>query len=340
MAYAGAGGETARQMETVLHFTKGKTNLHELFAQLAAVWKTAQAEQDIELHIANSLWPQEKHPFLNAFLDLLKKRYGARVTALDYEHDPEGARAAINGWVNQNTWQKISEIIGPGMIDCLTRMVLVNAIYFKGAWATPFPASRTQPQPFYLRPDRAVVVPFMNEQDEFSYAENNRLQLLVLPYGKKQLHMVLVLPRAKDGLARLEDSLNPTNLAGWITQARQMEVKVAIPKFKISSTTVLSEALQNLGMKDAFDGEQADFSGMDGKVHWLNLSAVLHRAFIEVNEHGTEAAAIAAIFGRWLGRLSVEPPEFRADRPFLFLIRESTTGSLLFMGRVSEPETG
>ena len=340
MAYAGAGGETARQMEQVLHFTKCKTNLHEQFARLAAVWKAAQAEQDIELHIANSLWPQEKHPFLDTFLDLLKQHYGAVVTALDYARDREGARAAINGWVNENTKQKITEIIGPGMIDCLTRMALVNAIYFKGAWTTPFPASSTQPQRFYLRPDRTVVVPFMNEQDEFSYAENNQLQLLVLPYANNQLHMVLLLPRAKDDLARLEDSLNPTNLAGWITQARQMEVKVALPKFKMSSTTTLSETLQSLGMKDAFDRMLADFSGMDGKVHWLYLSAVLHRAFIEVNEEGTEAAAVAALFGRWLGRLSVEPPEFRADHPFLFLIRDSTTGSILFMGRVSEPENG
>jgi len=340
MAYAGAGGETARQMEQGLHFAECKTNLHEQFARLAAVWKAAQAEQDIELHVANSLWPQEKHPFLDAFLDLLKQHYGAVVTALDYPRDPEGARAAINEWVNQNTWQKITEIIGPGMIDSLARMVLVNAIYFKGAWATPFPASRTQPQRFYLDPDRAVVVPFMNEQDEFNYAENDELQLLVLPYGKKQLHMVLLLPRAKDGLARLEGSLNPTSLAGWIGQLRQTEVRVAMPKFKMACTTTLSETLQSLGMKDAFDVKLADFSGIDGMLHSLYLSAVLDRAFIEVNEEGTEAAAIAAVFGRWVGRLSLEPPEFRADHPFVFLIRDSTTGSILFMGRVSAPENG
>src|SRR5712664_143529 len=280
MAYAGAGGETARQMEQVLQFTKCKTKLYEQFAQLAAVWKAAQAEQDIELHIANSLWPQEKHPFLDTFLDLLKQHYGAVVTALDYARDQEGARAAINGWVNENTKQKITEIIGPGTIDCLTRMALVNAIYFKGAWATPFPASSTQPQRFYLYPDRAFVVPFMNGQDEFNYAENDELQLLVLPYGSNQLHMVILLPRVKDGLARLEGSLNPTSLAGWLTQARQTEVKVAVPKFKMSSTITLIETLQNLGMKDAFDDELADFSGMDGQVHWLYLSTVLHRAFI------------------------------------------------------------
>src|SRR2546426_8279833 len=226
------------------------------------------------------------------------------------------------------------------MIDCLTRMALVNAIYFKGAWATPFPASSTQPQRFYLYPDRAFVVPFMNGQDEFNYAENDEFQLLVLPYGSNQLHMVILLPRVKDGLARLEGSLNPTSLAGWIGQLRQTEVKVAIPKFKMACTTTLSETLQSLGMKDAFDDKLADFSGMDGQVHWLYLSAVLHRAFIEVNEEGTEAAAIASGMFFTTGSSIVAPPAFRADHPFVFLIRDSTTGSILFMGRVSEPETG
>jgi len=152
--------------------------------------------------------------------------------------------------------------------------------------------------------------------------------------------MVILLPRAKDGLARLESSLNPTSLAGWIAQVRQTEVKVAMPKFKMSSTTTLSETLQSLGMKDAFDVKLADFSGMDGKVHWLCLSAVLQRAFIEVNEEGTEAAAATAV-AMFLGHQPMaEPPEFRADHAFLFLIRDSTTGSILFTGRVSEPENG
>ena len=336
MTYAGARGDTARQMEQTLHFDPSNTGLHELFGRLDAALKAAQGSN--ELSIANSLWPQEKYPFREEFLNLLKRDYGATVTPLNYQRAAEPARARINQWVDDKTKHKIAEIIGPGVLNALTRMVLVNAIYFKGTWATPFPESATQPDKFYAQADTAVTVPFMHERDHFRYGENEGLQMLALPYIGRQLEMVVLLPRSRDGIGPLESSLTPASLAAWTSGMRNQQVNVALPKFKMSSGFSLAQALEALGLKDAFDPDRADFSGMDGRAHWLYLSAVLHKAYIEVNEKGTEAAAATAVVIRPTAlRLQDRPREFRADHPFLFLIRDSTTGSILFMGRVMKP---
>ena len=337
MTYAGARGDTARQMEQTLHFDQSKTGLHELFGRLDAALKAAQGSN--ELSIANSLWPQEKYPFREEFLNLLKRDYGATVTPLDYEREAERARARINQWVDDKTRHKIAEIIGPSVLNALTRMVLVNAIYFKGTWATPFPASSTRPDKFYAQPGTALTVPFMHQRGHFSYGENDQVQLLALPYVGRQLEMVILLPRSREGIGPLESSLTPASLAAWTSGMRNQEVDVALPKFKMSSGFSLAQALKAMGLNDAFDPSRADFSGMDGRAHWLYLSAVLHKAYVEVNEKGTEAAAATAVVMRPMAMRIEEPPrEFRADHPFLFLIRDSTTGSILFMGRVVKPE--
>ena len=337
MVCAGARGETARQMEQVLHFTRCKTNLHELFSRLDAVLRATQTS-GIELNIANSLWPQAKYEFRDGFLSQLKTHYRASLTPLDYARDPEQARATINAWVDEQTRHKITDIIGPGVLDELTRMVLVNAIYFKGVWAVPFPESSTQPDKFYSDAGKAITVPFMNRQGHFGYFENDELQTLVIPYRENRLQMVILLPRKRDDIAALESRMNPASLAAWTSKTRNEEVRVAMPKFKMSGGFKLTEALQALGLKDAFAAARADFSGMDGRLHWLYLSAVLHRAFIEVNEKGTEAAAATSVVITTTSVSPRQPREFRADHPFLFLIRESTTGTILFMGRVSKPE--
>jgi len=337
MTCAGARGDTARQMEQTLHFDQSKTDLHALFARLDTALKAAQGSN--ELSMANSLWPQEKYPFRAEFLNLLKKDYGATVTPLNYEQEAEQARVTINQWVDDKTRHKIAEIIGPRVLTGLTRMVLVNAIYFKGTWATPFPESATRPDKFYAKPDTTVPVPFMHKRGSFSYGENDQLQLLALPYVGRRLEMIILLPRSRDGMGQLENSLTAASLSAWTSGMRDQQVNVALPKFKMSSGFALGEALRALGMKDAFDPDRADFSGMDGNSHWLYISAVLHKAFVDVNEKGTEAAAATAVvvMARGLAR-PVEPPrEFRADHPFLFLIRDSTTGSILFMGRVAKP---
>ncbi len=336
MTYAGARGETARQMEQTLHFDQGKPGVHALFGRLDTALKAAQGSN--ELNIANSLWPQETYPFQVEFLNLLKQDYGATVTPLDYVRENETARAAINEWVDDKTRHKITNIIGPGVLNGLTRLVLVNAIYFKGTWAAPFPESATRPDNFYPKPGASLTVPFMRQQSHFSYGENDQLQWIALPYAGRQLEMVILLPRARDGIGQLESSLTPANLSDWTSGMRNELVNVTIPKFKMSSGFRLDQTLAALGMKDAFDTQSADFSGMDGKSHWLYLSAVLHKAFIDVNEKGTEAAAATAVVVAARAMRIEEPPrEFRADHPFLFLIRDSTTGSILFMGRVAEP---
>ena len=337
MTYAGARGQTARQMEQTLHFDQGQTDLHTLFGRLGTALKAAQGSN--ELNIANSLWPQEKYPFRAEFLSLLKKDYGATVTPLDYEKGAEQARVTINQWVDDKTRHRIAEIIGPGVLTDLTRMVLVNAIYFKGTWAAPFPESATQPDKFYTEPDTTISVPFMHKRGRFSYSENDQLQLIALPYAGRQLDMIILLPRSRDGIGQLEKSLTVASLSAWTSGMRDQQVDVALPKFKMSSGFDLAKALRALGMKDAFEMDRADFSGMDGKSHWLYISAVLHKAYVDVNEKGTEAAAATAVV--MVGRAAappMEPPRvFRADHPFLFLIRDSTTGSILFMARVAKP---
>jgi serpin B len=339
MTYAGARGETAQQMEQALQFDQSKTDLHPLFGRLDKALKAAQGSN--ELNIANSLWPQMKYPFRQEFLNLLRKNYGATVTALNYERDVEQARVRINQWVDAETRHKIAEIIEPRVLNESTRMVLVNAIYFKGTWAAPFPESATQPDKFYTKPDTAATVPFMHKLGSFSYGEGDQLQILALPYAGRQLEMLVLLPRSPDGIGQLENSLTVASLSAWTSGMRDQQVHVALPKFKMSSGFDLAKALAAFGLKNAFDAERADFSGMDGRLHWLYISAVLHKAYVDVNEKGTEAAAATAVVTT-LGaaRPPVEPPrEFRADHPFLFLIRDSTTGSILFVGRVSHPGT-
>lgn len=337
MTYAGARGQTARQMEQTLHFDQKQTDLHALFGRLDSALKTAQGSK--ELNIANSLWPQEKYPFREEFLSLLRKNYGATVTPLHYERETERARVTINQWVDDKTQHKIAEIIGPRVLNDLTRMVLVNAIYFKGTWATPFPEFATQPDRFFTKPDTTVTVPFMHKRGRFSYGENDQLQLIAMPYAGGQLKMIILLPRSRDGIGQLEKSLTAANLSAWTSGMQDQQVDVALPKFKMSSGFNLAKTLAALGMKDAFDMDRADFSGMDGKSHWLYISAVLHKAYVDVNEKGTEAAAATAVVMMARGMAPpAEPPRvFRADHPFLFLIRDSTTGSILFMGRVSQP---
>ncbi len=337
MTCAGARGDTARQMEQALHFDQTRTNADELFSRLNVALKLAKGSN--ELSMANSLWPQKKYRLRDEFLNRLKADYGATVTPLDYTQESEKARETINKWVDEKTRHKITGIIGPGVLDGLTRMVLVNAIYFKGTWAVPFPASSTQADKFFVRPNQAVTVPFMRQRGHFKYGETDRLQLLAIPYEGRQLEMILLLPRDRDGLEQLESSLTPASLAAWTAGMKEQEVNVAMPKFKMSGGLTLNETLQSMGIKDAFDPARADFSGMDGRPHWLCLSAVLHKAYIDVNEQGTEAAASTAVAVRATVVLREDlPREFRADHPFVFLLRDSTSGSILFMGRVSEPE--
>ncbi len=335
MTYAGARGETETQMAQALHFDLGQEALHPAFAALGQRFQAVQAAGDVQFSVANALWPHIDYPFLPTFLELVAANYGVALTALDYVTDPEGARQQINAWAETQTQGKIKDLIPPRIIDELTRLVLTNAIYFKGNWANQFDPARTKDAPFTVQSGQRVTVRLMAQKLTCGYGEAAGVQVLELPYVGNDLSMVILLPSVVDGLASLEAQLTPAALTQWTGRLREIEVQVFLPRFKVEAAFRLDEALQALGMIDAFDLLRANFAAMDG-IAMLFISAVLHKAFVEVNEEGTEAAAATAVV---MGLRSMPPPTpvFRADHPFLFLIRENSTGSVLFLGRVMDP---
>ncbi len=335
MTYAGARGNTEKQMGTALHFTLDQKRFHPAFACLEAQLKAVQEKGDIELNIANALWAQEDYVFLREFLDLIQSNYGTVLNHVDFKRACEAARKKINAWVEQKTKDKIKDLIKPGVLNALTRLVLTNAIYFKGRWESQFKKSRTKESPFWLSIDKSVEVPMMTQKRQFRYMESDSLQILELPYVGDDLAMIVLLPRKVDGLAQLEADLSVENLNMWIGHLRKREVSVFLPKFKMTSQFRLSETLASMGMPDAFGGN-ADFSGIDGTKD-LFISAVIHKAFVDVNEEGTEAAAATAAVISLTSAPSTPPPTFRADHPFVFLIRDNHSGSILFVGRIVNP---
>jgi serpin B len=338
MTYGGARGETEQQMARALHFDLPQERLHPAFAALNDGLNKVQKKGEVQLHVANSLWPHNDHPFRPDYVKLCKRHYGVSITPVDYARAAEDARRAINAWVEDKTQKKITDLIPPGMLTSLTRLVLANAIYFKGNWASRFEARRTKAEPFHLTADRTVPTPLMHQKGKFGYAEHDGLQVLELPYVGGELSMLVLLPRRVDGLGELEDKLTAQQFAAWTKDLRKRELLVYLPKFKTTAQFSLNNALAALGITDAFDEAKADFSGMDGQ-RGLFISAVVHKAFVDVNEEGTEAAAATGVGVR----ATLEPPPppvFRADRPLLYLIRENHTGSLLFLGRLADPSRG
>ncbi len=335
MTYGGARGETEQQMARVLHFGPGQERLHPAFAALAAGLKAVQETGKVKLSVANALWPQQDYRFLPAYLELCKTHYGTTVTPLDYVRAAEPARQTINTWVEAQTNRKLTNLIQPGILDALTRLVLVNAIYFKGDWASPFKADLTRPAPFRVSAAKSVEAPLMCQQREFGYSETDTHQVLAMPYAGGALSMLVLLPRGNGGVSALESALTAEILADLIGGLRRREVQVFLPKFKLTAQFSLGGKLAALGMPDAFAPGKADFSGMDGSRE-LFIGAVIHKAFVEVNEEGTEAAAATAVVMK-LRSMPRPVPVFRADHPFLFLIRENSSGSILFLGRLADP---
>jgi serine protease inhibitor len=336
MTFAGARGNTAREMAAALHFSMEGEELHSAFAGLERNLLDAGGKGGVRLKVANALWPQQGYPFLPEYLALLERYYGTTATPVDYARATEQARQTINRWVERETEEKIKDLIPPGVLDPLTRLVLTNGIYFKGDWASPFKKGATHEAPFHGTQGSSIKVPMMTEQHRFKYGERDDLQILELPYAGQELSFVVLLPRRVDGLRELERALTAEGLADWTGGLREQEVVVFLPKFKLISQFRVDAALKALGMVDAFSPGKADFAGMDGKPHWLYIGAVLHKAFVGVNEEGTEAAAATGVVVG-LTSARVQPPTFCADRPFLFLIRDNHTGSILFMGRVVDP---
>jgi len=351
MTYAGARGQTEAQMAEVLHFpiiiSPGKElsstivpdrqQFASAFGKIVKDLNARGKKGSYELTVANALWGQKGYGFLEEFLQLLKTNYDGQLNEVDFVTATEAARNTINSWVEKKTNNKIKNLIGPGVLDAMTRLVLTNAIYFKGNWQSQFKEDRTRPAPFTLLNGDKVEVPMMNQTAEFGYMETEDLQGLELPYVDKELSMIILLPKKIDGLSEFERTFTLENISQWLGKLGKREVIVSIPKFKMTSQFSLASVLKSMGMTDAFSPEKADFSGMNGKTD-LFISAVIHKAYVDVNEEGTEAAAATGVTMRLTSVGPSQIPVFQADHPFLFLIRDNKTRSILFIGRVTNPK--
>ena len=340
MAYAGAHGQTATEMAHVFHYTLPQERLHPAMGALLAGMNAPH--QGYALSVADALWAQQDKSFLPAYLKLVETNYGAGFHAVDFKTAPDSVRATINEWVEKQTNDKIQNLLGPGTVTPLTRLILTNAIYFKAAWANQFSKNATDNKDFHLSASKTIQAPTMYNSGGYYYLKGPSFQALLMPYEKDEISMLILLPDSVDGLPALEHSLTAGNFEKW-TGALGYEDRVIVylPRFKITQQFELSSTLESLGMKAAFDSNSADFSAMTGDKS-LVISAAIHKAYIDLDENGTEAAAATAVVMEMATAMAPQyapPPPivFTADHPFLFLIRDNASGAILFMGRVTDP---
>jgi serpin B len=334
MVYAGTAGETRQQMAAALHLELAGESLQDGYAALGKLLNRDNA--DYRLKMANRLWGARNYPFQPPFLATTREKYGAELAQLDFAAS-EQARDTINTWVAEQTNDKIQNLIPPGLLNELTRLVLTNAIYFKGSWDEQFRKNQTRDEPFHLAKGTPINVPTLHQSHDFGYFETDAVQVLQLPYAGNDLSMVVVLPKQVDGLAAVEAKLSAADLGKWVTATEYRKVRVSLPKFKLTSEFQLGETLQALGMELAFS-DAADLSGISS-AEGLKISDVIHKAYVDVNEEGTEAAAATAV---GIVALSAplekdQPVVFQADHPFLFLIQDDRSGAILFLGRMADP---
>jgi serpin B len=338
MTHAGAEGETAEQMAETLHFTLTQEQLHAAFnaLDLALTAENDVEEGDFVLNIANSLWAEEEYDFREAFLDLLARHYGAGLRLVSFKTAPEPARKAINQWVSEKTEGKIEDLIPQGGITDLTRLVLANAIYFNAKWLHPFTPDLTEDGAFTRLDDSEVTVPMMrwDKPTMVPYTQGDGYQAVELPYRGGSASMVIVVPDA-GAFESFEDDLTGEELEAIVDALETRGVELALPKFEYDAKASLADVLKEMGMPAAFDPEQADFSGMDG-TRRLYITDVFHKAYVAVDEEGTEAAAATAVIVGLEG-MPQRDVELTVDRPFLYLIRDTQTGAVLFLGRVMDP---
>jgi serine protease inhibitor len=335
MTYAGAAGQTAEKMAEVLHFSLEPQAIHSGFSQVAHGISLNKSE-GYQIYIANRLWGQKNYGFLASFLQLTEEYYGAALAEVDFQTQPESARDTINQWVAAQTQENITDLIPAGVLNASTRLVLTNAIFFQGNWLYPFELKNTQKTSFTTNSGQEVTVPMMYQKNRFWYGKYDGVEVLRLFYLDYGLSMVILLPETPDKLAQLEEIIGGENLDSFISCAdREYMVELWLPKFKIAAEFDLKETLSRMGMEIAFNQETANFSGMNGSPEDLYLSAVVHKAFLDVNEVGTEAGGASGVVAA--SRSTVPAATFRADHPFIFLIQDNESDSILFLGRVVNP---
>lgn len=353
MPYAGAKGETQSEMAKVLHFTLPQEQLHATYGKIITDMNERGKQGNYQLSVANSLWLEQSYKFLESYMNLINKNYDAGLFQVDFKNTYEAVRVKINTWIEEKTNGKIKDLIPSGALDKFTRLVLANAIYFKGNWLSQFKKEVTKDMPFNINTNEKIQVPMMYQQYEFKYGEDENVQLLEMPYVGNELSMLIILPKKVDGLSRVEDILTIDQINLWEKKLYKQEVEVYLPKFKTTKDFMLNDILKEMGMKRAFeepvldDGSMnpyaADFTGISGprenKYELLYISAIFHKAFVEVNEEGTEAAAATAVVMRISDSVPPPPPVFRADHPFLFFIKDNKSEAILFIGRIVDPLT-
>ncbi len=329
MAYAGASGETATQMAGAMRFDLPQERLHAALNQLDLELDS----RSVRLDTVSQAFAQRDWPFLDSYLDVLATNYDAGVLLVDFQTKTEEARTTINDWVSTQTEGKIQEILPERSVTSLTALVLANAVYFKADWLSEFDTSKTQPATFTRTDGTALDVQMMHQEAELGYAEGDGWQAVGIPYAGEELEFVAILPSTSAPDLDLE--LEGTDLAAILDALEPAQVSLGLPRFTFDFPADLAEPLKTLGMADAFDGNVADFSGMDGEKQ-LSITAALHQTYIDVNEQGTEATGATAVV---LGVRGAAPESktVTLDRPFLVLIRDVGTGTVLFLGRVAEP---
>jgi serpin B len=342
MVYGGARSNTETQMKNVLHYTLGQDHLHPAFNALSLDLASREQDydgdgvKDFQLNIANSTWGQKDYKFLTGYLDLLAENYGAGIRLVDLQHEPVSSAQAINDWVNEKTEGLIKDIVTPDDFNQYSLLALVNAIYFKAKWMDEFDEKSTRDDAFYT-PQGKVTIPMMNQWCYVNYGEGENYQAAEIPYIGNTSGMVVLLPR-EGKFEEFEASLTAERLAQIVENLKSQEVVLKLPKFDYRPDKIdLKDVLSRMGMTDAFIFGVGDFSGMDGIPKWIYLHFAIHKAFVSVDEHGTEAAAATGGGGGGGGYPSPPKIEFIVNRPFIFLIRDRVTGTILFMGRILDP---
>jgi serpin B len=340
MTYGGAKNETEKQMAAAMQFLLEQNNLHPAFNYLdqelakRGLGAKGKDEKGFRLNIVNAIWGQKDFKFKSLYLDLLAQNYGAGLRILDFKKDAEASRQIINQWVSDQTETRIKDLLPKGSVDDLTRLVLTNAIYFNAAWKNQFEKEATSNDKFTLADGSQATVPFMHQSKMLAYTEGEGFQAVQLPYDGNEMSMVILLPELAK-FKTFEAGLSGEKVAKIVQSLNSAQVDLAFPKFKIESELGLNNTLKLLGMTDAFDPGKADFSGMDGAKD-LVITDVVHKAWVTVDEAGTEAAAATGVVVG-LTAMPVEPKEMKIDHPFIFFIRDNQTGAILFIGRVMNP---